>query len=83
VSFVVIAFDETAGFTHWGMYNIPRTTTKLPENAGRVGSPFGLQTVNVFDDQSYGGPCPPREVAPIIHAYVFTVYALANSSHCR
>src|SRR5262249_33394260 len=25
-SFVVIASDVTAGFTHWGMYNIPRTT---------------------------------------------------------
>ena len=32
-SFVVITFD-TLGFTHWGMYNIPPTIKKLPENAG-------------------------------------------------
>ena len=39
-SFVVITFD-TLGFTHWGMYNIPPTITKLPENAGVAGSAYG------------------------------------------
>ena len=32
-SFVMITFD-TLGFTHWGMYNIPPTITKLPEKCG-------------------------------------------------
>jgi len=72
-SFVVIAFDATAGFTHWGMYNIPHTTTSLPENAGVVGSP-NPQIVNVYNMESYGGPCPPR--TDPAHDYVFEVFAL-------
>jgi len=74
-SFVVIAFD-TLGFTHWGMYNIPPTITKLPENAGVAGSAYGQQVVNVFGDLSYDGPCPPSNYPPNVHDYVFTVYAL-------
>jgi Raf kinase inhibitor-like YbhB/YbcL family protein len=79
-SFVVIAFDATAGFTHWGMYNIPATTTMLPLDAGVVGSPIGPQIVNVYDgenpsaNQRYGGPCPPR-IDPA-HDYMFEVFAL-------
>ena len=76
VSFVVIAFDTVAGVTHWGMYNIPATTTTLPENAGVAGSSYGQQVVNVFDDLSYDGPCPPPDYPPNVHDYVFTVYAL-------
>jgi Raf kinase inhibitor-like YbhB/YbcL family protein len=74
-SFVVIAFD-TLGFTHWGIYNIPPTITKLPENAGVAGSAYGQQVVNVFGDISYDGPCPPPDFPPNVHRYVFTVYAL-------
>ena len=75
-SFVVIAFDTVAGVTHWGMYNIPPTTTALPENAGVAGSTYGQQVVNVFYDISYDGPCPPPNYPPNVHDYVFTVYAL-------
>jgi hypothetical protein len=75
-SFVVIAFDTVAGVTHWGMYNIPATTTELPENAGVAGSTYGQQVVNVFGDLSYDGPCPPPNYPPNVHDYVFTVYAL-------
>jgi len=75
-SFVVIAFDTVAGVTHWGMYNIPPTTTELPENAGVAGSTYGQQVVNVFGDLSYDGPCPPANYPPNVHDYVFTVYAL-------
>ena len=74
-SFVVITFD-TLGFTHWGMYNISRTITKLPENAGVAGSAYGQQVVNTYGDLSYGGPCPPPNFPPNVHPYVFTVYAL-------
>ena len=77
VSFVVIAYDTTASFTHWGMYNIPATTTELPENAGVAGSPYGAQVFNdFFAGAEYDGPCPPRGVKPFAHRYVFTVYAL-------
>lgn len=77
LSLVVVAFDETAAFTHWGMYNISPQATGLPENAGVVGSKFGDQIVNdYFVAAEYTGPCPPANVKPFAHRYVFTVYAL-------
>jgi Raf kinase inhibitor-like YbhB/YbcL family protein len=76
-SFVVILYDETAGFTHWGMYNILPSTTGLPQNAGAAGSTFGQQVENgVSGLAQYDGPCPPADREPFVHSYVFTVYAL-------
>jgi Raf kinase inhibitor-like YbhB/YbcL family protein len=61
-SFVVVLYDVTAAFTHWGMYNISGNVTQLPENAGKAGSPYGLQIENDFGlGQQYDGPCPPGE----------------------
>jgi Raf kinase inhibitor-like YbhB/YbcL family protein len=75
-SFVVVMFDETAAFTHWGMYNISPGTNELPENAGVAGRNFGSQVFNdYFVGAEYDGPCPPP-IAPLVHHYVFTVYAL-------
>lgn len=75
-SFVVVLYDVTAAFTHWGMYNIAATTTELPQNAGVAGSSYGSQIINDFLGPGYGGPCPPAGYAPYVHHYVFTVYAL-------
>jgi hypothetical protein len=75
-SFVLIAFDVTGGFMHWGMYNISSKTTELPENAGVAGSSYGPQVLNAYGDLSYDGPCPPAYYPPNVHEYVFTVYAL-------
>lgn len=75
-SFVVIAYDVTASFTHWGMYNVSGNATGLPENAGVAGSTYGQQVANDFGDISYDGPCPPLQLTPVSHHYVFTVYAL-------
>jgi len=75
-SFVVMVYDTTASFTHWGMYNIPAQVRELPEDAGVAGSTYGTQVFNDFLDQSYDGPCPPQGVEPFAHHYVFTVYAL-------
>jgi len=76
-SFVVVTYDVTAAFTHWGMYNIAGTATGLPENAGVAGSTYGSQVVNDFlTGAEYDGPCPPAGVAPYVHHYLFTVYAL-------
>lgn len=78
-SFVVVLYDTTASFTHWGMYNIPGYVNGLPQNAGVAGSPFGMQIANDFGfGAEYDGPCPPAGVAPDIHNYVFTVYALST-----
>jgi Raf kinase inhibitor-like YbhB/YbcL family protein len=79
VSFVVVLYDTTASFTHWGIYNIPGYLNGLPQNAGMAGSNYGVQIENDFDlGQQYDGPCPPAGVAPDIHNYVFTVYALST-----
>jgi Raf kinase inhibitor-like YbhB/YbcL family protein len=81
-SFAVTAFDATAGFAHWGMYDIPGQTAELPLNAGVTGSKYGKQVINSFGsagtdaDLNYGGPCPPADYPPNVHHYVFTVYAL-------
>lgn len=75
-SFVVVLYDTTAAFTHWGMYNIAPHVRALPENAGVTGSTYGSQVNNDFGDPSYDGPCPPAGVTPDAHHYVFTVYAL-------
>jgi phosphatidylethanolamine-binding protein (PEBP) family uncharacterized protein len=39
-----------------------------------------MQIENDFGfGQEYDGPCPPAGVAPEIHNYVFTVYALSTT----
>jgi hypothetical protein len=81
-SFVVVAYDVTAAFTHWGMYNISPNATGLPENAGVAGSQYGAQIVNdFFIGAEYDGPCPPPTLSPFVHHYVFTVYALDTELH--
>jgi len=76
-SFVVVLYDTTAAFTHWGMYNIAASAQGLPENAGVLNSAFGTEVMNdFFDGAQYDGPCPPTNVPPDVHHYVFTVYAL-------
>jgi Raf kinase inhibitor-like YbhB/YbcL family protein len=75
-SFVVVTYDVTASFTHWGMYNISPQVHELPQNAGVAGSTYGTQVSNDFGDLSYDGPCPPTFLQPLSHMYVFTVYAL-------
>jgi Raf kinase inhibitor-like YbhB/YbcL family protein len=78
-SYVVVLYDVTAAFTHWGIYNISGNATGLPANAGVAGSTFGSQVGNDFGlGQEYDGPCPPANVAPDAHQYVFTVYALST-----
>lgn len=71
-SFAVVAFDQTANFGHWGIYNISSARTSLAENAG-ASSALGIEVNNDFGTHGYGGPCPPPGLN---HRYVFTVYAL-------
>ena len=81
-SFVVVLYDDTAAFTHWGMYNISASATGLPENAGVAGSSYGSQIFNdFFVGAEYDGPCPPANVRPDVHHYVLTVYALDTTLH--
>lgn len=74
-----------AGFWHWAVYNMPPTTTSLPQGAGNApstlpapaygGNTDFLDTGATGANGNYGGPCPPAGDKP--HRYVFTLYALA------
>jgi Raf kinase inhibitor-like YbhB/YbcL family protein len=74
-----------AGFWHWTVYNIPPTTTALPQGAGNSpttlpvpawgGANDYLDTGTTGVNGNYGGPCPPVGDKP--HRYNFTLYALA------
>ena len=77
-TFAVVAYDITANFTHWGIYNIAPDRTGLPPNAGVSGSPYGDQVPNDIGYAGYTGPCPPPG---LVHHYVFTVYALDAELH--
>ena len=77
-SFVLIMHDPDAplagGFTHWVLFDIPASTTSLPE-AFQAGS-VGLSGNSGFRRQGYGGPCPPSGV----HHYHFMLSALDVAS---
>ena len=60
-------------WVHWVVYNIPRDTDRLPENAGKTRLPQGaLLGLNDFKKTGYGGPCPPIGR----HRYFHKLYAL-------
>ncbi len=73
--FALIAHDPDApmpgGFTHWVVYGIPATTTKLPEAQGPNAFVAG---VNDAGKPGYTGPYPPSGHGA--HHYYFWLYAL-------
>lgn len=56
-------------FTHWIVYDLPPTTTKL--SPGELPA-LANQGKNDFGEQNYGGPQPPSGR----HRYIFTLFAL-------
>ena len=73
-------YDRTAAFTHWGMYNISEDATGLPQNEGVAGSTRGQQIFQTLGNSSeYSGPCPPKDLEPVVHHYVVTVFALSTT----
>jgi Raf kinase inhibitor-like YbhB/YbcL family protein len=59
--------DASAGtWVHWVVWNIP-VTHRIKENEAH-----GTQGINDFQQNHYGGPCPPSGT----HRYFFKVYAL-------
>ncbi len=79
-AFALIADDPDAPsgtWVHWVLFNLPASSTALPEGVAKTDAPAGLggalQGRNDFRRVGYGGPCPPPGK---LHRYFFKVYAL-------
>ena len=80
-SFVLIVDDPDAPdpaapkmtWVHWLLYNLPASTSGLPEGMRTSALPAGTREgVSDFRRTGYGGPCPPVGR----HRYFFKLYAL-------
>lgn len=56
-------------WVHWVLFNLPASLKGLPEGVTKA----GVEGVNDFGTQKYGGPCPPKGKP---HRYFFKLYAL-------
>ncbi|MCL4437233.1 MAG: YbhB/YbcL family Raf kinase inhibitor-like protein [Thaumarchaeota archaeon] len=77
-SFALIVDDPDAPwgiFNHWVLFNIPKSTTQLPEGvpSKAILDNGAVQGKTSFNTIGYGGPCPPTGPP---HNYRFHVYAL-------
>ncbi len=77
-SLALIADDPDAPvgtWVHWVVYDLPPSTTQLPENLDKSQHVLGgaTQGLNDFHRPGYGGPCPPPGKP---HRYFFKLYAL-------
>jgi Raf kinase inhibitor-like YbhB/YbcL family protein len=61
-------------FVHWVIYNIPASSTGLPEGVPQTPTldTGAVQGTNGAGEQFYYGPCPPSGT----HRYFFKLYAL-------
>jgi len=60
-------------WVHWVLYNLPATSTGLPEAVPTGGLPAGTREgLNDWQRRGYGGPCPPIGR----HRYFHKLYAL-------
>jgi Raf kinase inhibitor-like YbhB/YbcL family protein len=79
-SFAVAVYDPDAptgsGWWHWQLYDIPATTTSLPEGIGpKAEVPTGAKAgPNDGGGHEFMGACPPQGDKP--HHYIVTVFAL-------
>jgi Raf kinase inhibitor-like YbhB/YbcL family protein len=75
-SFVLIYDDPDAVsgiWDHWVLYNLPATTSSIPENAKTF--PAGTQSgLNSWPKLGHGAACPPPGTGT--HRYIFHLYAL-------
>jgi Raf kinase inhibitor-like YbhB/YbcL family protein len=76
--------DAPAGtWVHWVLYNLPASTSQLPEKIAKVEAldlGGARQGRNDFRRPGWGGPCPPPGPA---HRYFFKLYALDAALEVR
>lgn len=84
-SYAITMFDldehgTPSGWWHWVVYNLPATTSRLPENSGAEKDnnlPAGtIQGRTDLGNDAYHGPCPGKGEPP--HRYLITLYALST-----
>ncbi len=84
-SFALVMHDPDAprrgGYTHWVVFNIPASTTHIPEHAPKQAElpGGGVQGKNDNGSVGYTGPCPPSGT----HRYYFRLYALDTELHLK
>lgn len=59
---------------HWVLYNLPSDTKDIPTNAV-----LGSGGLNSRGNPGYIGPCPPPDMEPTTHRYIFRLYALSGT----
>ena len=72
-SYALIVEDPDASkgtYTHWVLFDIPSSTTKLPSGEANI----GLSGTNSADKTGYAPACPPK--GDKMHHYHFRLYAL-------
>ncbi|HEY3253992.1 MAG TPA: YbhB/YbcL family Raf kinase inhibitor-like protein, partial [Polyangiaceae bacterium] len=72
LSYALVLFDTDANYNHWAVWDMPPSTSMLPESfqkTGTITTPAGAKQTGT----GYTGPCPPNNA---VHSYVFTIYAL-------
>jgi len=70
-----VALPNGDDVLHWAIFDIPGTSTGLPENVAKTATLADgtVQMNNIAGMPGYFGPCPPM---PTTHHYIFEVYAL-------
>ncbi len=61
-------------FNHWTVYNLPPETEAIAP-----GAVFHNMGVNGRGTAAYIGPCPPPDMEPLTHRYIFRLYALSGT----
>lgn len=59
---------------HWVLYNLPADTKEVAPNAG-----LENRGLNSRGNPGYIGPCPPPDMEPTTHRYIFRLYALSGT----
>lgn len=78
MSYALSLFDESNGFAHWVLWNIPGSVSKLPASLAAGDGPSGITGAKQLSfyqmGNAYAGPGAKN------HVYLFKLYALKTAS---